>query len=142
MAELRTAWADEPGVQSRRALARHLIRYGDRNEGRCLALGLTGDQRQTPELLAGLPSGDLELALEADRASGRLDLAYFLVNELHAGRAARWDGSQLWALVGFICLDAQQEDAARLALEHASALDPANQGLKRQLDLMKAAAQP
>ena len=142
LAELRTAWADEPGVQSRRALARHLIRYGDRNEGRRLALGLTGQQRQSPELLATLPSADLELALEADRAGGRLDLAYYLVSELEAGRAGRWDSSELWVLVGFICLDAQQEAAARLALEHASALDPANQGLKRQLELMMETAQP
>ena len=80
-----------------------------------------------------LPEVRRRLALEAERALGDLGTAQYYLIELTGGNDEIPGDTQVWALVGFICLDQGDLVGGRLALEKASALDPDNYGLKQQL---------
>jgi len=136
LADLRQAWATSPTDENRRALARHLIRHDELQEGRTLALGDSAGKPATSNMLAGMDSADLELVLEADRTIRSATLAQALVKELRAGRGDTWPDAGMWSLVGFICLDHEDTPAGREALEQAAKLDPGNQGLQTQLRMM------
>ena len=121
--ELRDAYAADPGDANRRALARFMIRHGDVVEGRALVAG----RRTVP---------DLVLALEADRALGRSELAVDLAERLATTGEDPWNDAELWTLAGFACLDAGRAELGRAALERALELDPGNRGLRVQLEHM------
>lgn len=78
----------------------------------------------------------LTLSLEADRLLGETEMALQMVSQLDAGKTGQWKNSGMWSLVGSLCLEQGQEEAALKAFEHALALDPENQGLRMQLRLM------
>lgn len=124
----RRAYAAEATDARRRDLARLLIRTGEVDAGRALV----ADRREAP---------DLELTLEADRVLGDPSLAVSLAEAYARTGEDPWNDPGLWALVGFVCLDAGKEAEGQAALARALELDPGNQGLKIQLRLMREAAQ-
>jgi len=134
---LRRAWAAEPGDASRRALARYLIRHDQVPEGRDLALGDLKEAGLNEGNILAIAAPDLTLVLEADRQEGDAGLGLALVEALQGGAEDPWRDSTLWAMAGFICLDAGRSAEGRFAIEKAAALDPGNQGLKIQLALMR-----
>jgi hypothetical protein len=136
MAELREAYAADPSDANRRDLARFLIREGQAEEGHALALGEFDKAALKSEAIRDIPGEDMELILEADRAMDSSDLALALVQALEGGAEDPWNDASLWAMAGFVCLDAEKEAEGKIALQRASELDPGNQGLKIQLALM------
>ncbi len=108
-------------------LARFLIRHDRPSEGKDLI-------RHTDRLAGSVEA--LTLTLEADRLLSDAELALDLVDQLDTGSVSAWKNSGLWSLVGSLCLEQGQEDAARKAFKHALKLDPDNQGLRMQLRLM------
>jgi len=136
LAELREAQATAPTDETRRELARFLIRHVDPVEGHQVALGsFTPADLETKKIIE-IPAADMELILEADRAQGHSELGLALVKALEGGAEDPWNDTGLWAMAGFICLDAGHEAEGKFALQRASELDPGNQGLKVQLALM------
>ncbi len=134
--DLEEAWRKDPTEPNRRALGIFLIRNGDPERGRNLILD------QAFSVPAAIEAGeitneDLCLALEADRALGDLGTAQYYLAELTDGNDEIPGDTQVWALVGFICLDHGDLVGGRLALEKASELDPDNYGLKQQLARLK-----
>lgn len=108
-------------------MARFMIRHDQPAEGKALVMDMEGNETSMEAV---------SLVLEADRLMGDTELALALVAKLQAGNAAPWDDSGVWSLVGSICHEQDLPVEARLALEHALDLDPANQGLRMQLRLM------
>jgi len=134
--ELRKAYATEPSDETRRDLARYLIRNVDPAEGHKLALGsFTAGDLETSKIRE-IPAPDMELILEADRAQGHTELGLALVKALEGGAEDPWNDTGLWAMAGFICIDSGHEAEGKIGLQRASELDPGNQGLKVQLALM------
>jgi hypothetical protein len=130
--DLETAWQKDPTNENRQVLGIFLIRNGDPERGRGLILD--GDANAPEAAAEGrITNEDLCLILEADRALGDLDTAQFYIGELVRGNDQLPGDTQVWALVGFICIDHGDLAGGRLALEKASALDPGNYGLKQQL---------
>ena len=130
--DLETAWRESPTEPNRRALGIFLVRNGDPERGRNLILN---EAMSVPAAIeaGGITNEDLCLVLEADRALGDLGTAQYYLAELTKGNDGIPGDTQVWALVGFICLDHGDLLGGRLALEKASALDPNNYGLKQQL---------
>ena len=130
--DLEAAWRKNPTEPNRRALGIFLIRNGDPERGRGLILD---EAMSVPAAFetGGITNEDLCLVLEADRALGDLGTARYYLAELTGGNEEIPGDTQVWALVGFICLDHGDLVGGRLALEKASALDPENYGLKQQL---------
>jgi tetratricopeptide (TPR) repeat protein len=134
---LRQAYADTPDDANRRELARFLIRNDGVAEGRDLALGELKTEGLNEGNILRIAAPDLTLVLEADRQEGETGLALALVQALKGGAEDPWRDSTLWAMAGFICLDAGHPAEGRFAIERAAELDPGNQGLKIQLTLMR-----
>jgi len=134
--DLEAAWRENPTEPNRRALGIFLIRNGDPEWGRGLILN---EAMSIPEAIetGEITNEDLCLALEAERALGDLGAARYYLTELTGGNDEIPGDSQVWALVGFICLDHGDLVGGRLALEKASELDPENYGLKQQLARLK-----
>ena len=123
-AALHAAYEADANDKSRRALARHLIRHDEAAAGRELVADFATDH-----------AADMVLYLEADRALGETARAQEIVAVLRAGTDP-YDDAEVWILAGFVCLDADRTDDARLALERALELDPGNQALRLQMRLL------
>jgi Flp pilus assembly protein TadD len=134
--DLEQAYAEAPSDENRRALGIFLIRNGETERGRSLILD--GVASGTEAARTGtLSIEDLCLVLEADRTLGDLSTAKFYIGELVRGQEELPGDTQVWALVGFICIDHGDLVGGRLALEKAAALDPNNYALKQQLERLK-----
>jgi len=136
LTKLRDTYASQTNDLNRQNLARFLIRSGELDEGRELARASLGGGVVTADNVTELSIGDVELLLEAERAAGESALASHMVATLKSGADNPWPRANVWALVGFICLDENFVADGKLALQRASVLDPGNQGLKIQLSLM------
>jgi len=126
--ELKARLEDDPQDQEAvLAMARFLIRHDRPSEGKELLL----EHQENRDSVPGV-----SLMLEADRLLGETGLALSLVAKLKDGNTEPWDDVALWSLTGAICLDHGLDREATAALEHALQLDPGNQGLRMQLQLM------
>ncbi len=112
-------------------LARHYIRNGQTEQGRRLAFSMYNPDavdEQTVEVVT--------LILEADRILGLETMAKTMIHQLDKGEVKHWDNADLWSLVSAICQDHDRINESRKALEMALKLDPENQGIRNQLQVL------